>query len=107
MLSPQLHELQCFDAAATAGSFQAAADKLHRTHPTVFACDKRLVSIAGRHLPGGTETIVAARRLDVPHGPTAEQLWQFIGEQAPGGSRSVHCNQPKSFRRTATQKRRL
>jgi DNA-binding transcriptional LysR family regulator len=70
--------------------------------------DKRLLSIAGRHLPGGTETIVAARRRDVPHGPIAKRLWQFIAEQAPAVSRSVNCNQPKSFRRrgTATQKSR-
>jgi DNA-binding transcriptional LysR family regulator len=37
-----LHELQCFDAVATEGSFQAAADKLHRTHPTVFAALRKL-----------------------------------------------------------------
>jgi DNA-binding transcriptional LysR family regulator len=70
--------------------------------------DKRLLSIAGRHLPGGTAMIVAARRRDVPHGPTAKRLWQFIGEQAPAVNRSVNCNQPKSSRRrrTATQKSR-
>jgi len=32
-----LHEVQCFAAVARAGSFQAAASTLHRTHPTVFA----------------------------------------------------------------------
>src|ERR1700674_612970 len=37
-----LHELQCFDAVAHAGSFQAAGDRLHRTHPTVFAAVRKL-----------------------------------------------------------------
>ncbi|HEX7970552.1 MAG TPA: substrate-binding domain-containing protein, partial [Stellaceae bacterium] len=45
--------------------------------------DGRLLSIAGRHLRGGSGTLVAARRRDVPHGPIAERLWRFIAEQAP------------------------
>ena len=44
--------------------------------------DGRLLSIAGRHLRGGTGEIVAARRRDRPHGPVANRLWQFIGEEA-------------------------
>jgi len=43
--------------------------------------DKRLLSIAGRHFKGGSSTIVAARRRELPHGPTAMRLWQFIGEE--------------------------
>jgi DNA-binding transcriptional LysR family regulator len=43
----------------------------------------RLLSIAGKHLRGGVGEIVAARRRDRPHGPVAERLWRFIGEQAP------------------------
>jgi DNA-binding transcriptional LysR family regulator len=43
----------------------------------------KLVSIAGRHLPGSVETLVAARRADVPHGPVAQALWDAIaGDQA-------------------------
>jgi DNA-binding transcriptional LysR family regulator len=42
---------------------------------------KRLLSISGRHFPGGSVKIVAARRSDVPHGPTAQRLWQYIGEE--------------------------
>jgi DNA-binding transcriptional LysR family regulator len=45
--------------------------------------DKRLLSIAGRHFPGNTLKIVAARRRDRPHGPVAARLWQFMEEQAP------------------------
>jgi DNA-binding transcriptional LysR family regulator len=45
-----LHELQCFDAVACAGSFQAAADKLHRTHPTVFAAVRKLEQQLGLKL---------------------------------------------------------
>jgi DNA-binding transcriptional LysR family regulator len=68
--------------------------------------DKRLLSIAGRHLPGSTETIVAARRRDVPHGPTAKRLWQFIGEQAPAVNRSVQNTQRQKSARIPVSKRR-
>jgi DNA-binding transcriptional LysR family regulator len=37
-----LHDLQCFDAVLQAGGFQAAAAKLHRSHPTVFAAVAKL-----------------------------------------------------------------
>ncbi len=45
--------------------------------------DGRLLSIAGRHLRGGSGEIVAARRRDRPHGPIADRLWRHIEEQAP------------------------
>ncbi len=38
----KLHDLRCFDAVADGGSFQAAAQALHRTHPSVFAAVARL-----------------------------------------------------------------
>ena len=41
-MSFTLHELQCFDAVASRGSFQAAADELHRSHPSVFAAVAKL-----------------------------------------------------------------
>jgi DNA-binding transcriptional LysR family regulator len=37
-----LHELQCFDAVVTGGSFQAAGEQLHRSHPSVFAAVAKL-----------------------------------------------------------------
>ncbi len=37
-----LHELACFDAVISEGSFQAAAQKLHRTHPAIYAAVKNL-----------------------------------------------------------------
>ena len=37
-----LHDLQCLDAVVRAGGFQAAADKLHRSHPAVFAAVAKL-----------------------------------------------------------------
>jgi DNA-binding transcriptional LysR family regulator len=37
-----LHELQCFEAVASEGGFQAAAAKLHRSHPSVFAAVAKL-----------------------------------------------------------------
>ncbi|MDE1992482.1 MAG: LysR family transcriptional regulator, partial [Rhizobiaceae bacterium] len=37
-----LQQLRCFDAVATEGSLQAAADRLLRTHPTVVAAIRNL-----------------------------------------------------------------
>jgi len=45
--------------------------------------DGRLLSIAGRHLPGSVEELVAARRSDRPHGPVAQRLWAHIQAHAP------------------------
>jgi hypothetical protein len=50
---------------------------------------KRLLSIAGKHLPGGVASLVAARRRDLPHGPVAARLWRHIGEQAARLRRSA------------------
>ena len=44
--------------------------------------DGRLLPITGRHFKGGHAELVAARRRHIPHGPIANRLWQFIGEQA-------------------------
>lgn len=43
----------------------------------------RLLSIAGRYLPGRIEELVAARRRDRPHGPVANRLWAQLGKAAP------------------------
>lgn len=45
--------------------------------------DGRLLSIAGRYLPGRREELVAARRRDRPQGPVAARLWRYLAEQAP------------------------
>jgi DNA-binding transcriptional LysR family regulator len=42
-----LHQLRCFDAVVSAGSFQAGADKLFRSQPTVFAAIKSLEAQLG------------------------------------------------------------
>jgi len=42
-----LHQLRCFDAVVTEGGFQAAADKLYRSQPTVFAAVRHLESQLG------------------------------------------------------------
>jgi DNA-binding transcriptional LysR family regulator len=64
--------------------------------------EKRLLSIAGKHFPGSTQKIVAARRRDVPHGPIANQLWQFIEDQAPaiGKAARVGRSNPRQRPRT-------
>lgn len=51
--------------------------------------DGRLRSIAGHHLPGSTEELVAARRRDRPHGPVANRLWDHIQEEAPALRRAL------------------
>ena len=50
MNSLTLHQLRCFDAVVTEGSFQAAADKLFRSQPTVFAAVKSLETQLGLSL---------------------------------------------------------
>ena len=45
--------------------------------------DGRLVSIAGPQLPVHTETLVAMRRNDRPHGPVAQALWDTLRRAAP------------------------
>jgi len=40
--------------------------------------DGRLISIAGRHIPGRTETVAAVRRRDRQHGPVADALWHYL-----------------------------
>src|SRR5258708_33895491 len=42
-----IQQLVCFDAVATEGSFQAAAAKLNRTHPTVFTAIRNLEAQLG------------------------------------------------------------
>ncbi|MEB8339560.1 LysR family transcriptional regulator [Streptomyces endophyticus] len=42
-----------------------------------------LISIAGRHFPGVVEELSAARRRDRPHGPVADQLWDFLARHTP------------------------
>ena len=47
----------------------------------------KLISIAGAHLPGRTETLAAVRRRDRPHGPVAEALWAHLkATQDPYGA---------------------
>jgi DNA-binding transcriptional LysR family regulator len=43
---------------------------------------KRLLPITGRHFPGVTEELVAARRRDRAHGPVANELWKYLEAHA-------------------------
>lgn len=45
--------------------------------------DRSLLSIAGRYLPGSTEEVAAARRLDKRPGPVAARLWEYLQRNAP------------------------
>jgi DNA-binding transcriptional LysR family regulator len=64
--------------------------------------EKRLLSLAGKHFPGSTQKIVAARRRDVPHGPVANRLWRFIEEQAPAIRRTARVGRSNSRGRPRT-----
>jgi DNA-binding transcriptional LysR family regulator len=44
--------------------------------------ERRLLPITGKYFKGGQAELVAARRRGMAHGPVAEKLWRFIGEQA-------------------------
>jgi DNA-binding transcriptional LysR family regulator len=50
MLGMTLHQLRCLDAVVSSGSFQSAADKLNRTHPSVFTAIKALEQQTGLQL---------------------------------------------------------
>ena len=54
----------------------------------------RLLSIAGRHFPGGTAELVAARRRTRPHGPVARLLWTYVEEQAAGERAKLGTSSP-------------
>jgi DNA-binding transcriptional LysR family regulator len=41
-----------------------------------------LLPITGRYFKGGRSELVAARLRNAPHGPVANQLWEFIADQA-------------------------
>lgn len=42
----------------------------------------KLLSLAGRYLPGRIEELCVARRRDRPQGPVAERLWCYLAENA-------------------------
>jgi len=46
-MNPTIHQLQCFDAVVTEGSFQAAAGKLRRAQPSIFLAVKNLEAEMG------------------------------------------------------------
>ncbi|MER8564929.1 LysR family transcriptional regulator [Mesorhizobium sp. M0924] len=53
--------------------------------------DRRLISIAGAHLPGRTEILAAVRRRDRPHGPVAEALWLHLQAQVASDGKAPGC----------------
>lgn len=66
--------------------------------------DGRLLALAGPHLPGRSEEVVAARRRDRAQGPVAERLWAFLRDNATalresgmdtGGDDSAGARRPR------------
>src|SRR6266700_2100026 len=49
-MEPTLHQLVCFDAVVTEGSFQAAAEKIRRAQPSVSLAVKNLEAQLGLSL---------------------------------------------------------
>jgi len=45
-----IQQLACFDAVVSAGGFQAAAERLKRAHPSVYAAVKNLEAQVGVRL---------------------------------------------------------
>lgn len=64
----------------------------------------RLRSIAGKHFPGGSAELVAARRRDKPHGPIANRLWDYISREAPAFA--IAGDERRSRRRGAPGRRK-
>ncbi|ARP89652.1 LysR family transcriptional regulator [Bordetella genomosp. 9] len=64
-----------------------------------------LVSIAGRHLPGRVEQLVAARHRDRPHGPVADRLWEYLRQAAPQLQDAAVRGRPAQSPRHAASKR--
>src|SRR5215471_1449824 len=50
MMDVTVHQLQCFDAVVTEGSFQAAADRMRRAQPSVSLAVKNLEAQLGLSL---------------------------------------------------------
>jgi DNA-binding transcriptional LysR family regulator len=61
----------------------------------------RLISIAGRHLPGGRAKLVVARRRDRPHGPIARSLWRFLQDEARAMQRAAGATRVLNPRKAA------
>jgi DNA-binding transcriptional LysR family regulator len=64
----------------------------------------QLLSIAGRYFLGVQGDMVAARLRNVPHGPIAERLWQFIASQAPILA-TGRTSRPKPWQRSRRKSR--
>jgi DNA-binding transcriptional LysR family regulator len=77
-----LHQLQCFDAVVTEGGFQAAAEKLLRAQPTVFAAVKNLEAQLGLTLLDRSGYRVALTEVGRSfHGRARVLLQEFRGLQ--------------------------
>lgn len=63
----------------------------------------RLLPIVGRHFPGVTEELVAARRRDRPQGPVANQLWRYLEAQAASLRSVLSATKASARRATASR----
>ena len=97
MVKFSLHELACLDAVATEGSFQAAGDKLHRSHPSIHAALKSLeeqlgVSLLDRTgyrvtLTSAGESVLSRARLLLAQ---AAALEAFAAQISQGHETDLH-----------------
>ncbi len=78
MSGPTFLQLQCFHALVTEGSFAAAADKLHKTHPSVHTAIKSLEDLLGLCLldRSGYRTVLTPQGARF-HASTVQLLRQF------------------------------
>lgn len=65
----------------------------------------RLVSIGGRYLPGARGMLTASRLRNVPRGPVASRLWQFIEQNTASFDTAVNPSTTRSRRRKKLNRR--
>jgi DNA-binding transcriptional LysR family regulator len=90
MIDITFQQLRCFDAVATEGSFQAAADRLMRTHPTVVAAVRNLEQQLGfALLDRSGYRVVLTERGRVFHAKVQDLLRQASGLRTFGKQLSM------------------
>lgn len=95
MSEPTILQLQCFVALAEQGSFAAAAERLHRTHPTVHAAVKALEQQLGLVLldRGGYRVALTAEGASFL--PRAQLFLREYGELRRGALQLANGEEPE------------
>lgn len=95
MPDPTILQLQCFVALVEAGSFAAAAQRLHRTHPTVHAAVKALEQQLGLALLDRGGYRVALTPEGAAFLPRAQLFLREYGELQRGAIQLANGEEPE------------